>query len=289
MGEKGFGGAGLVAAGATLWGLIGLFTRELSALGLAPMEIVAVRLFGAAALLSALALVRERAAFSIRLRDLWMFVGTGVCSFVFFNWCYFSCIEVSSLASAAVLLYTAPSFVMVLSAMLFHEALTRRKVTALLVTMAGCVLVTGALGAGGMSAAAVALGLGSGLGYALYSIFGRVALGRYSAGQVVLWTNICGGLAALALVDVPALAVLALTPHALLAEALLVVVSTILPLFLYTKGLSRMEAGRASVVATLEPVVATLVGTFAFAESLAPTQVVGIALVIGAVILVARK
>lgn len=289
MAENDFRGPLCVASGAVLWGLIGLFTRELSALGLAPMEIVAVRLSGAALVLAALALVRHRAAFAIRVRDLWMFVGTGVCSFVFFNWCYFSCIEVSSLASAAVLLYTAPSFVMVLSALLFHEALTRRKVLALLVTMAGCVLVTGALGADGMSAAAVLLGLGSGLGYALYSIFGRAALGRYSAGQVVLWTNICGGLAALAMVDAQSLAPLALSAQALRAEALLVVCSTILPLFLYTKGLERMEAGRASIVATLEPVVATLVGTFAFAEALAPTQAAGIALVIGAVVLVARK
>lgn len=284
-----FGAALYVAAGAALWGLIGLFTRGLSALGLAPLEIVAVRLFGAALLLAVLALMRDRAAFLIRVRDIWLFLGTGIASFVFFNWCYFSCIEVSSLAAAAVLLYTAPSFVMVLSAALFHERLTRRKVLALAVTMAGCVLVTGALGTGGMSLAAILLGLGSGLGYALYSIFGRVALRRYRAGQVVLWTNICGGLAALALVDVPSLAVRALSPAALTAEGLLIVCSTILPLFLYTKGLERMETGRASIIATLEPVVATLVGVFAFAEALAPAQAAGIALVIGAVVLVARK
>lgn len=278
-----------VAAGAAFWGIIGLFTRRLSALGLASMEIAAVRLAGAGALMALYYLVRGRWAFRIAPRDIWMFLGTGVLSFVFFNWCYFSCMQASSLAVAAVLLYTAPCFVTLLSALIFKEKLTKPKLAALAVTMLGCVLVTGALGSGGLTPRVALLGLGSGFGYALYSIFGRFALRKYEAGQVALWTNICGGAGALLLVDIPELCAHAAPREAVLPALGLIVLSSIVPLVLYTKGLAMLETSRASIVATLEPVVAAVISMAVFREAAAPAQLAGMALVIGAVVIVARE
>lgn len=76
-----------------------------------------------------------------------MFLGTGLCSIVFFNICYFTAIQLTTLSMAAILLYTAPSIVMVLSILLFKEAFTPVKALCLVLAFAGCVLVSG-LGVG---------------------------------------------------------------------------------------------------------------------------------------------
>ena len=85
----------------------------------------------------------RRELLRIRLRDLWCFLGTGIGSIVFFNYCYFKTISLTSMSVAAVLLYTAPAIVMVLSRILFGERFTVRKVTALVMTFVGCIFVTG--------------------------------------------------------------------------------------------------------------------------------------------------
>lgn len=274
----------LVLAAAALWGCIGIFTNALAARGLTSLEITSVRLTGAGLLLSLYVLFRSRDLFRIRLRHLWCFLGTGIGSFVFFNWCYFNCIRECSLSIAAILLYTAPCFVILLSALIFREALTWRKGIALFVTFAGCVLVTG-IGSGlSISDMGLLLGLGSGFGYALYSIFGRAALQRgYSPAAITLWTTICGGLGVLPLLDfghyLPALG----QGDTLLLSLGLILFCTIAPMYLYTVGLSGLENGRASILATLEPVVATVLSVFLYGEQLGVSRLAGILLVLSAV------
>ncbi|MBQ2640880.1 MAG: DMT family transporter, partial [Lachnospiraceae bacterium] len=111
----------LILTAGTLWGSMGLFVRRLGSggAGLSSVEIVQMRCIVAALLLFFYMLVRDRDALRIRLRDLWCFLGTGLCSIIFFNLCYFRTIQMTSLSIAAVLLYTAPAFVIALSAPLF--------------------------------------------------------------------------------------------------------------------------------------------------------------------------
>ena len=137
-----------IISAAALWGCIGVFLRLLTAAGLDSMESVAVRSTVAAILYFFWLLFTDRAAVRVRLQDLWYFVGTGIFSVLFFNWCYFNAISLSALSAAAVLLYTSPVFVMLLSALCFQEPITPRKIGALLLTFCGCVLVAGLFPAG---------------------------------------------------------------------------------------------------------------------------------------------
>ena len=125
------GGAGLVLAGASLWGLIGLFNRALLGAGLGPESIVLVRNLGGLVVLALVLAVWKREAFRVQGKHLGWFFGTGVVSVVFFTWCYFSCQEQCSLAVAAILLYTSPAFVVLLSALLWRDKITKRKLLAL--------------------------------------------------------------------------------------------------------------------------------------------------------------
>jgi drug/metabolite transporter (DMT)-like permease len=63
----------------------------------------------------------------------------------------------------------------------------------------------------------------------------------------------------------------------------------VLPFVLYTKGLSQLETSRAAIIATLEPVVATIIGIFLFKESISIIKIIGIALVIVAIAILREK
>lgn len=136
-----------IITAAVCWGLIGLFVRTLAAQGFNSMQIVALRSLAAAICVTLPLLRSGSAALRIRLRDLWLFAGTGICSLVFFNYCYFNAMQQTSLAVAALLLYTAPVFVMLMSLVCFGEAFTRTKALALLLTFSGCACVTGVFAA----------------------------------------------------------------------------------------------------------------------------------------------
>ena len=133
---------------AALWGIIGLWNRRLMAGGFSPTDIVVVRNFGGMALLALIFAVKDRSVFRVKREHLKYFFGTGVISVVLFTVCYFSCQKVCSLAVASILLYTAPSFVVLLSALLWKEPVTKRKLLALLLTLVGCALVCGVLSGG---------------------------------------------------------------------------------------------------------------------------------------------
>ena len=283
-------GSALVLAGASLWGLIGLFNRTLMGAGLSPRSIVLVRNLGGLAVLALALLVWDRRAFRVSPRHLGWFFGTGVVSVVLFTWCYFSCQEQCSLGVAAILLYTSPAFVVVLSALLWREKLTRRKLAALALTFGGCVLVTGVLGGGAqVTLRGFLLGLGSGFFYALYSIFGRYALARYGPYTVTLYTFVFAGAGSLVFLNPEELGTAIQTEGTLPAALGLVVVSTALPYLLYTAGLARVESGRAAILASVEPVVAALVGVLVFREPMSPTLGAGILCILGAVLLLRER
>lgn len=278
------GACASILAAAALWGVIGLWNRNLMAGGLAPTDIVVVRNFGGMALLLAVFAVKDRSVFRVRREHLKYFLGTGVVSVVLFTCCYFTCQKLCSLAVASILLYTAPSFVVVLSAVLWKEPVTKKKLLALALTLVGCALVCGVF-AGGLSVTVpgILLGLGAGFFYALYSIFGRYALAHYSSMTVTVWTFIFAGPASLVLLRPARLAAALTAPRMWLLAAGLVVFSTVLPYVLYTRGLARVESGRASIMASLEPVVASLAGVIVFGEPLGLAALAGILCVLAGV------
>ena len=277
----------LIFLAGSLWGMMGIFVRLLTAAGLADMPIAFLRSAGTVILLLPILLLTDRSLFRVRLRDLWVFVGSGVASITFFNFCYFYAIEHTSLSVAAVLLYTAPIFVVTLSALLFHERITKRKIFALLLCAAGCVLVSGVLTDGRFTLSGILAGVGAGLGYALYSIFSRIALTRgYRTLTVLFYTFLFSTLATAFFADLPrTLTTVAPSPRLWLFTFLLAVVVTVAPYLLYTAGLSGTDNGTASIVASVEPVSATLVGLFVYGELPTLLEIAGIFLVLSAILL----
>ena len=272
----------ILAAGC-LWGFMGLFTRNLYALGFDAPGALIVRCGLAAVLFAILLLLKDPKLFRIRLKDLWCFLGVGLCSLLFFTWCYFQCIRLTSLSMAAVLLYTAPSIVMVISLFVFREKLTPVKLLALLLAFLGCCLVSG-IGGGQLNVPGILFGLGAGLGYALYSIFARLALLRgYDSRTINFYAMLIATLGAMLIWGVKPLGLMVSSVPAALWCFATALFSCFLPYLLYTYGLSGTETGKAAVMASTEPVVATLVGAVLFHEALTARSVLGVVLVLAAI------
>lgn len=284
-----FGCPLLVLAAGSLWGLMGLLVRSLNEAGLSSMEICFVRAVVTFVCMLAGLLLFDRKALKIRLRDIWCFVGTGAFSVSFFNFCYFKTIILTSLSVAAVLLYTAPAFVMLMSAVLFKERFTWQKLLALLAAFVGCAFVSGiAGGAGALSFQGILYGLGAGFGYALYSIFGRYALERnYSSITISFYTFLFAAVSSAFFVDGGKVFLTVGSSLQLGSRTVfLVLLVTLLPYLSYTRGLKGMENGTASVLASIEPVVATMVGIMVYKESLNGWNLLGICLVLGSIVLI---
>ncbi len=280
----------LVVIAGTLWGMIGYFVRELQSQGLSSMQIVSIRMTVSAVVFSLFALIFKRDLFNIKLKDLWCFLGTGVLSVATFSFCYFKAIEYSSLSQASVLLYTAPIFVMLFSIVLFKEKFTLRKGFSLLLAFMGCVFVTGILGSGApFNMIATIFGLLSGLCYALYSIFSRLALDRnYNPLTITLYTFIFSAIASLCVIDVkPVIDVMCKDAGNFSFCVLFAILSSVLPYVTYTLGLRYLAPSTASIIASIEPVVATITGAVVFKEAVQfPYGYIGIACVVVSIVLI---
>lgn len=280
----------LVAAGAALWGGIGIFVNALDKAGFSSLEIVALRVSSASLMLYLYLQIRNPGLLRIEWRHLYLFIGTGVLSICFFNWSYFTAIRETSLSVAVILLYTGPAFVVLMSRFFFGERLTPLKIAALLFTFMGATLVVELFpaGAGSISRYGILVGIGSGLGYALYSIFSKFALRTYPPLTIIFYTFLTASAFMVPFSGIVTGESFALiqSSHVLLVTAGLGFFPTTLAYLLYTEGLSRIEAGKASITAMMEPVAATLIGVTLFGEVLSYWQVAGILLVVSSVVLI---
>ena len=285
-------GPALILLAGCFWGSMGIFVRRLGAFGFSAAQIVSIRVTLAALFFCVLLFLKDRSGFRISLRDVPLFLGLGFGSILFFTVCYFTAIEMMPLSTAAILLYTSPIWIMLLSLLFFREKLTGKKVLALVLAFGGCVLVCGISGEG-LTLPGLLIGLGSGLGYGLYSILGTVALRKYSPYTVTAYTFLLAAAGSL-LICRPAemtekFAAAANLPSLLLFCVLTALVTAVIPFLAYTLGLRTVEAGRAGILATVEPLVAALIGVFVFSEPLTALSVLGILLILAAVILLNRK
>lgn len=275
----------IITAGC-LWGIIAVFISILNKLGFDALQCVAIRAFLAAVILFIYIAATDREKLRIKLKDLIWFVGTGIGSIVFFNYCYFKAIEmIGGAAIPALLLYTAPIFVVLLSAIFFREKITFRKIAALLMTFAGLGFVTGAFTGGErVSFFAFLLGLGSGFGYALYSIFGKFVVEKYDAVTITFYTFLIAAIGVTPVSGVAGEFHRLWNMQGILAAGGLAFFSTVLPFLLYTRGLKGVEAGKASILATIEPFVAAIAGAVFFQETFTVEKITGMILIIFAIV-----
>ena len=111
----------------------------------------------------------------------------------------------------------------------------------------------------------------------MYSIFGRYALAHYQPMTVTYYTFVFAGVGALFVTQpLQAVSTVFSDGRLILLTIGLVAISTVIPVIFYTKGLSQVESGKASILASIEPVVAALAGVIAFGEPMTAAVALGL-------------
>jgi drug/metabolite transporter, DME family len=272
-----------VVAAASIWATLGLFAKILYAQGVSFESLVAVRAsVGWVAVMIFVLATGKAKSLRVSGRDLTLLVPQGLVGIGLFYLFYFYTVRESTVGTAAILNYSSPAFVVVLAYLFLKERLSAAKLLALFMTAGGIFLVAGAYNPSNLDVTPTVLltGLLSGLTYGLYSIFGRPVTGHLRPSIILSYVLFFGSLLLVvaALPTLDTLAGLPMGSYALLF--MLAAIHTTLGFALYTFGLGRLGAGRAAIVATVEPVVAVALGTALLGESLTVPKLVGASLVI---------
>lgn len=204
------------------------------------------------------------------------------------NYFYYLAIERTNVATAIVVQYTAPIWVLLYAVARGQQKPTAQRLGAVTLAVMGIALVIQIFGHGqlkldkvGLSAALVAA-----LSYAFYNVAGHGILARHSRWTVLLYTTFTASLFWI-LVNPPARIIAAgYSNPAWLFLLIFSLLSVLGPFSLYFAGLQHLEPTRAIVVSCLEPVFSILIAAIVLGETLRPVQTVGIVMVLAAIIVV---
>ena len=275
-----------VLAAATLWGSSGVFAVALFRRGATPEAVAVLRPVVGLVFLAAAALALRREALTFTRAALAWTVGVGGLATAVFQVAYQMALASTGVPTTVALLYLAPALVVAAAGPLLGEWPTRGRVALAALSVVGVWLtVTGARGAEvSVTPAGVVWGLTAAASYAGYTLFGRMASPRFGAVRTVVGST-AGACVILAIVLPLSGADLSFPADAaawgiLVAFGLLTIAAAT---FLFYDGLGRIEASRAAITTTAEPVVAAVLATLLLDQGLTPRGWVGLALVVAGV------
>ncbi len=271
------------------WGSMGIFVHLLTdGFGFNSLQAACLRIMSAAALLFVFLLVYNKSLLKIKAADLPVLVCNGIFSVFLMTVFYFVSISSdTSMSISAVLLYTAPFVVMLLSCVFLGEKLTLQKVVCLVVAFGGCCLVSFSE-PGYSTPKGLIFGLLSAVAYGLYSIFSTMALKKHHPYTVTFYSFFFAALCSVVMsfvTDLGYTASKAQNSLALVGAVILTgLVTAVLPFMLYTVGLNGTSPSKASIMAYAEPVSACIFG-YAMGENMTPWMIVGIVLTLLSIVL----
>jgi drug/metabolite transporter (DMT)-like permease len=244
--------------------------------------------FSLAVLLPVLLVRRGASALRVPGRDLLRFFLLGILGVGASNYFYYLAIQRTNVATAIILQYTAPVWVLLYTVARGAQRPSLRKSAAVGLAVAGCALAVGVVGSGGfrMDPVGVTAALLSAFSFAFYNVGGHSVLARYDRWKVLLWV----------LVAASTFWIFVNPPWKIIAAhygreqwgfmLVFSLVSVLLPFSCYFAGLQHLEPTRAIVASCLEPVFSILIAALVLGELLRPMQTVGIVLVLAAIMLI---
>ncbi len=282
----------MVFAAGVIWGFIGLFVNLLGDHGVRTEMIPAIRLgFTVVCMLPICVAIKGSALRSIDLNGLKYSALLGLVTQALFNLCYTRTITYVGVSTGAIMLYTAPVFTCIMSRLIYREEMGANKIIALFLNILGCILtVTGGnFHDMGFSAIGIAFGLATGFCYATLPIILKKATVDYDPMVIAFYAFVFGA-CFMFLIARGWQGTGADLGMPLIAVCVGYGLTTAAAYFLYTSGMARkIEASKAPVVASVEVVVAAIIGIAIYSESASPVKLIGIAIVILSIAVMNRE
>jgi drug/metabolite transporter (DMT)-like permease len=280
--RRALSGALYVAASALCFGAMPIFARAAYADGVDPRTLLLLRFVIASALLWALVAVRR--ARVPRGRPLAVLAAMGGIGYAGQAFSYFTALTLASAGLVALLLYVYPAIVALVARFVLGHPLTRLQLGAIAMALVGTVFTIGRAGDG--TPLGIFFGVLAAVIYSVYITVGsRLPKQSAAASSAVVTTSAALVYAVAALATGVRLPVTAVGWLAVLAVA---VVGTVLAISFFLAGLERIGAVRASIYSTLEPAFTVLLAGIFLGELVTPARAAGGALILAAVVLLAR-
>lgn len=276
-------GIAYVVASGLCFGSMPLFARLAAQDGVDTPTLLLLRFASAAAVMWSLAALRGTRL--PRGRALAILVAMGAVGYAGQAFCYFTALRHASAGLVALLLYLYPALVALLARAVFHHPLSRAQLGAVALALLGSVLTVGRPGAG--TSLGVLFGLAAPVIYSAYILAGSRLPQAVTptASTAVVTTSaalVYGAVVAARGAHLPA------TGSGWLGVAGIALVGTVLAIGFFLAGLERVGPVRASVYSSVEPAFTLLLAALFLGEAATLPRLAGGALIIGAVILLAR-
>ncbi|KLI16403.1 DMT family transporter [Brachyspira hyodysenteriae] len=273
------------------WGGGGIFIRRLMELNINSFTVVSSRVIVASIIFFICVFLYDRSLIKIKLKDLWIFVSAGILGILGLNICYNEAVKQLSLSLSAVLLSLSPIFVLIFANIFFKEKITVKKVICMILALLGCFFASGVLETNETmkwTYFGIFIGFMGAFFYGLYSIFSKLAIIKnYNTLTVTLYALISIAVISLPFTDWKALSNVVVENGSGMLVFMLFhsLCTSVFPYAFFTIALGHMDAGKASILASGEPIAAMFFGIFFYHEIPTVLSVVGVLLTLTALTL----
>lgn len=283
-----------IIVAAMLWGTSGLFVHGLKPY-FQPLQMVAIRATLAAVCILIYALIFNRSLFKVSIKMLLFFVFSGL-TFYAAAACYYAAMPMTSVSTAAVLMYTAPVMVMIYSVAFMGEKFTPMKLLSVILMLVGCCFVSGLIGGAVFNPLGVAIAILAGVCYAAYSVLSKIEMNKGANPlSATIYSAVFMALSALAVSNpVKIVSIIAAQPSEKILSIILLSVGLglctyTIPSALFNIGMKNLPAGVGSALSIIEPMSATVFGMIFLSEVPTVWAFIGIFMILGAVFLLSRE
>lgn len=270
-----------------LWGTVGIFVRILQNFGMDRITVLSSKMILASIILGIGIFIYERKWLKIKIKDIWLFIASGIMGMMMLNFCYNESIDKLTLSFAAILLSMSPIFVMFMAAVIFKEKITTKKIVCTLLAIVGCILVSGfieSVNDGSWSFYGLTMGLSAAFFYAVYGIFSKKAAERgYNVFTITFYSALTVSIALIPFTDWGIIGEFVEETPVTNSVFMFLYAScnVVFPYILYTAGVAHGDAGKASILAAGgEPAAAMVFGIIFFTEVPTVLNLVGLVITI---------
>lgn len=203
---------------------------------------------------------------------------------------YFSAIAASNAATGTVLQYTYPILMLLYTALYMKKMPSIQEIFAIISAFLGIVLISthGNLHTLSISKAALAWGLSSAVAFVIYTVSPQKLHNHYSIFAVTGWGFLLAGILMCIITKSYAVHV-SFTPYSVLLVAAIAIFGTLIPFLIYGFGVRLLGNVKASLFATVEPVVSAILAFFLANVTFTKIDILGFVCILGAIQIVAMQ